>query len=128
MKMIAILLSMFLAAPVGAQGLLLPAGYQVDLIEVIIEPQPYSEEIWMILQVVAPRLAQDVDPAAAQLDMELLCNLWGAPRVAEADTEIDQIVVHLMDHLVTRGEQNSAATQYFASFSLQDTICIWEDF
>lgn len=120
-----------LIALAGCQddSLTLPSGLQVELLETLSEPQPGSDEVWLILRVLAPDLAgQQVSAEARAIDTDTLCAEWGVPAAQEADPTPDQITVQIMSEAVERGQPAPGVTQVFAGYSFENGICIWEDF
>jgi uncharacterized protein DUF6497 len=125
-------------AAVGALALLagcrdesfaLPSGLAVELVETLIEEQPFSQEVWMIVRVLAPGIAeQDISVEARAADTDALCAEWGVPAATDAAEPPDQIVVQMMSETVERGRAAPGVTQVFAGYRFENGICIWEDF
>ena len=111
------------------EGLVLPSGLQVSLVETLTEPQPYSEEVWVVLRVLAPDLAgQQISAEERAADTDALCAEWGVPVASEAPEPPDQIVIQMMSETVERGRAAPGVTQVFAGYRFQNGLCIWEDF
>lgn len=118
-----------LAACRDDDGLALPSGLEVELLGTLSEPQPFSEETWLILRVLAPALAeQEISAEARAADTDMLCAEWGVPAAMEAAEPPDQIVIQMMSESVERGRPAPGVTQVFAGYRFEDGACIWEDF
>ncbi len=114
----------FAAAPLAADEA--PSGLSVDLHEVLYEVQPYSEELWAIIRLLAPGLAEaENDP---QDDLDWACGHYAAEAVDNAPEPPTQIVVQIMDRVVPRGVPDPEAVQVFASYTFENDSCIWESF
>ncbi|WP_145988590.1 DUF6497 family protein [Rhodophyticola sp. CCM32] len=109
-----------------AQELLSPSGLAMELHEVLYELQPYSDELWAILRILAPGLAgSTADP---QADLDWACAEWGPTAMDTAPEPPVQVVVQIMDQIVPRGQVNADATQFFAGYVIRNNTCIWEGF
>lgn len=118
-----------LAACRDDEGLVLPSGLQVELIETLTEPQPFSEEVWLVVRVLAPDLAaQEISIEARAADTDALCAEWGLPAAENAPQPPDQIVIQMMNEVVERGRPAPGVTQAFAGYRYENGSCIWEDF
>jgi len=118
-----------LAACRDDNGLALPSGLQVELVEVLTEAQPYSGETWVVVRVLAPELAgQQISVEARAADTDLLCAEWGVPAATDAPEPPDQIVIQVMSEAVERGRPVPGVTQVFAGYRFENGSCIWEDF
>jgi len=106
----------------------LPSGLAAELAGTVVEVQPDGER-WLILQVLAPGLAErQVTAAESAADTTALCETWGSREAAETADPPDQIVVQMMSEPVERGEAAPGVRQFFAGYRYQDGACIWEDF
>tara|TARA_R110002074_G_scaffold21227_1_gene66180 strand:- start:54 stop:509 length:456 start_codon:yes stop_codon:yes gene_type:complete len=118
-----------LAACRDDQGFALPSGLEVELIEILTEPQPFSQETWVIVRVLAPGLAeQEISVEARAADTDMLCAEWGQPAAMEAPEPPEQIVIQMMSETVERGRASPGVAQAFAGYRFQNGLCIWEDF
>ena len=118
-----------LAACRDDEGFVLPSGLQVELIETLTEPQPFSEEVWVVLRVLAPGLAaQEISIETRAADTDALCAEWGVPAATEAPQPPDQIVIQMMSEVVERGRAAPGVAQAFAGYRFENGSCIWEDF
>lgn len=118
-----------LAACRDDAGFALPSGLQVELLETLTEAQPYSEEVWVVVRVLAPDLAgQEISAEARAADTDTLCSQWGVPAATEAPEPPDQIVIQMMSEPVERGRAAPGITQVFAGYRFENGLCIWEDF
>ena len=114
------------AAPVEAEGVVAPSGMAVTLHEVLYEVQPYSEELWAVIRLLAPDLADaEADP---QEDLDWACTHFAPGAVDAAPEPPVQIVVQIMDRVVPRGQADAEAAQVFAGYVFDDDSCIWEGF
>lgn len=110
------------------QEMRLPSGLSAERAEILTETQP-GGEIWLILRVVAPRLAERPRSAVeTAADTAALCETWGIEAAEAATDTPDQIVVQMMSELVERGQPAPDVTQVFAGYRFQNGRCIWEDF
>lgn len=106
-----------------------PSGQALELHEVLYEVQPYSEELWVILRVLAPAIGNGgIDPETAQEDMDWSCLEWAQSAAEAAPEPPTQIVVQMMERAVPRGQTDPDTVQFFAGYLLQDGSCIWEGF
>jgi Family of unknown function (DUF6497) len=118
-----------LAACRDDQGFALPSGLEVELVETLSETQAYSQEVWLIVRVLAPGIAdQDISVEARAADTDALCAEWGVPAATDAAQAPDQIVIQMMSETVERGLAAPGVTQVFAGYRFESGICIWEDF
>lgn len=104
-----------------------PSGQALDLAEVLVEEQPFTGETLVVVRILAPAIGTgEVDADAALADLDWACETWGRPEAEALDQPVAEIVVQMMDRVVPRGVPDPAATQYFASYTLDDGLCIWE--
>lgn len=105
-----------------------PSGQPVTLQDVIWnEMGPHG--LTMRFRFLAPQIARAggaVDFDAAVQDMQVLCQQFALPRIAEFGPMPQQIIISLSDVAVPFGETAPEATQFFEAFALQDGACIWE--
>jgi Family of unknown function (DUF6497) len=74
---------------------------------------------------VAPDLAT-LDVAAAQGDMQALCDGYVAGRISDFDPAPQQIIISLAEKPLTFGETVPDVVQYFEAYRIEDGACIWE--
>ncbi|WP_227284134.1 DUF6497 family protein [Boseongicola sp. H5] len=114
------------AASAAAQEAVAPSGVTMELHETLYEEQPFSGELWTVLRVLAPGVADSsADP---QEDLDWLCAEWGVAAARNAPEPPAQVVVQVMDRIVPRGETAPDATQFFAGYVIENDTCIWEGF
>ncbi|MEQ3627001.1 MAG: DUF6497 family protein [Celeribacter sp.] len=110
----------------------LPSGQTVTFLDRFIEPQTGLAETWLTLRFLAPRIARaggDVDFDSASLDLDALCDGSGrqeTARIVADGTQIDQVVIAMLDQPVARGESNVDATSYYGAYQPHESGCIWQ--
>ena len=106
-----------------------PSGQAVDLVEILSEAQPGTGEDWLVVRVLAPAIGEEgFDPNAAQEDLDWVCATWGLEAAQNSTDTPALIVVQMMDRIVPRGQAAPEATQFFAGYSIENDLCIWEVF
>ncbi|MEL6521411.1 MAG: DUF6497 family protein [Pseudomonadota bacterium] len=116
-----------LGNPLWAQDL--PSGQTVTLVESLLENQGETNETWLVLRYLAPRIARDggdltYDQVAPDLDQ--LCNTDGLEALRLTSADVAQIVVVLMDRDVPRGTPDPAATMFISAYLPDEKGCIWQ--
>lgn len=107
-----------------------PSGQAVTLQEVI-NNEPGAAGLTARFRFVAPEIAQvggSISFEAASRDMEMLCNSYALPRVAEIAPPPAQIVISLSEAPTEHGVTNQNITQFFEAYRVEDERCIWEGF
>ncbi|MFN3936931.1 MAG: DUF6497 family protein [Gemmobacter sp.] len=126
-----IALGLGLAAPAGAEEIVVPSGQPVTLQDVI-WGIPGPEGLTVRFRFIAPEIARDggsIDFDTASADMEYLCNTYALPRVETLTGPTpEEIVIAFSDIPVEFGTIAPEATQFFEAFSVEDGICILEAF
>ena len=113
-----------LAGPaLATQEVLAPSGQSVVLIEALAEEQPYSDEVFLVLRVLAPGLSQ-VDADSAQADLDWACDHFAPDRAGQMTEMPDEIVVQLMESEVPRGQTVAGVTQFFGGYALEEGGCV----
>ncbi|WP_276606302.1 DUF6497 family protein [Pacificoceanicola onchidii] len=72
--------------------------------------------------------AEETDYQSVAADMDKLCNDYAIPRLAQTGPQPSRIVITLMSEPVEFGVMTPEVTQFFESYSVEDTLCIWEAF
>jgi hypothetical protein len=128
-----------LAAPAvageGLQGdwpmgtLAAPSGQSVQVQDLMIEENPHSGELQVVVRLLAPQIAGDgLSGAELRGDMDWACLTWGVP-VAQAEAATPGwVVVEMMEAPVERGIATPEIRRYFESYRLEGPTCIWELF
>ena len=120
----------FIATPGWAETSIdVPSGQQVSLSEILLDENP--GELWVRFRFLTPQIARGpeaISPESAAMDMQALCNDIAAPYLAENAIEPARIVVSFSDRDVPFGQSDPTATQFFELFSVQNGVCIWEEF
>ena len=118
------------AAPVwSATSIETQSGQAVTLSEVLLDENP--GELWVRFRFLAPEIARDagdVDPDATLADMQGLCDQIAVPYLVDNAISPVRIVVSMSDRMVPFGQPDPDATQFFELFSLENGVCIWEEF
>jgi hypothetical protein len=110
-----------------AEGIAVPSGQPVTLIEVLPDTQP--DGLWLRLRFLAPRIADTgADFEASAADMLHLCRAFGLPLLQSDYPGAVRIVVSLSDARLDFGVSDPDATQFFEAFQPLDGDCIWEEF
>ncbi len=104
----------------------LPSGLTAAAHDVLVETQP-TGEAWLVLRYVAPAIAGGaVDYGAVVPDLDHLCATDGLSQVSEAEAEIAQVMIVLMDRPVDRGAPDVQATQYIGAYVPSGEGCLWQ--
>jgi len=118
------------AWPAVAQGPA-PSGQALVLWEVLWERVDGADAPQAVLRFIAPQIARDggdVDADAATADIGWLCDTHGLPIATLPYAPTGSVVITLMDRPVGRGQTDPEATQYFGLFSIEDGLCVPEDY
>jgi hypothetical protein len=106
-----------------------PSGQMLTLEEVLSEQDPWSEDVLVVVRLLAPAIAQGVpDDADLRADMDWACLTWGVPAAAALASNPDRVVVEMMAAPVPRGEATPGIRRFFETYSLEGATCIWELF
>lgn len=126
-------LALVLALPAHAEEaseIDLPSGQTVTWVETV-NDAPGPNGIAIRFRFLAPAISRDggsVSADQAQEDMQVLCDRFAVPRVANLEPRPGQIIISLSDRRTAFGVPDPEATQYFEAYSLGDGACIWEGF
>lgn len=104
------------------ERLTLPSGRSGRLCELLVEPQPFTSEDWLIVRIVVPDL-QVTGERDGHVDHDWACSAIGLPNVAPGTV---RIVVQLMAEVFPRGQAVPGITQSIEAYSVDDGTCIWE--
>lgn len=122
------LLPLGLMAPAGAaaqQVASLPSGLQVQLIEVLLDPDLELARFRLL----APALAEPgVDLDALRPDFDLLCAEIAIPVMAARQPDWDEVVISLSSAPLPFGQTDPSVVQAFEGYLIEDGVCIWQDF
>ncbi len=117
-------------ATAGAEASLpVPSGQKIHLNDVLLDENP--GELWVRFRFVAPRigsLAGQIGYDVAAIDMDHLCASLAIPYVTLHDLKPSRVVISLADRVVSFGDSNPEATQFFEAYRLENARCIWEEF
>ncbi len=102
----------------------LPSGRLARLCELLVEPQPFTEEDWLIVRILVPDLRVE-GLRDGHFDHDWVCEAMGVPN-APAGTA--RIIVQLMAEAFPRGEPVPGITQSIEAYSIEGDTCIWELF
>lgn len=110
--------------------LALPSGQSVTLVETI-----WNTTGPMGLVTRFRFLAPEINPASGSVSFEVaaediawICQDFALKQVMDAGKAPSQIVISLEDRLVSFGEADPEATQFFEAFRIENDACIWEVF
>lgn len=123
--------ALILAAPALAEDgvVTAPSGQVVTLTDVLVEENPWSGEVQVVVRLVAPAIAgPDAVSTAIRADMDWACETWGLPAAAELTSPPDWIVVEMMEGPAQRGEPTPGLRRLFETYRPDGAICIWELF
>lgn len=112
--------------PPGREPIPVPSGQSVVLIEVFLEPQPDSPELWARFRFLAPAVAGGIGFRAAARDMAHLCTSFALPLLAARELRPDLIVISLSSRPTAFGETAPDATQFFEMFRPDGARCLRE--
>lgn len=104
--------------------LTLPSGRLARLCQLLVEPQPFTGEDWLIVRILVPDL-QTTGERDGHFDHDWACEAVGFPNAAPGTA---RVVVQLMAEAFPRGEPSPGITQAIEAYSIQDGTCIWELF
>ena len=113
-----------------ADPIVVPSGQEVRFLDTI-HAEPGPEGLTQRFRFIAPAIARaggTIDAEAAQADMEVLCNEFALPRLAQTGPVPAQIIIVLSDREVAFGEPAPEATQYVEAYSIDGDRCVWEPF
>lgn len=115
----------FAAAPLAAEGIVVPSGQPVELMEVIAEEGRAGPVLrYRYLAPEAPRLAYE----AREADMAHLCARHALPHAREAEGAPARIIVSLAEAPVPFAELDPEVRQVFEAYRIEDDHCRWEAF
>lgn len=118
-------LAVMFVGPVAAQEVTVPSGRAVTLFDVILEPDVNVARFRFL----APAIADGAVPFEVMLDdIQYLCDALALPGLAANGWTQGEIVVSLSAAQVDFGVAAPDVTQYFQPFSIQEDVCLWEDF
>ncbi len=103
-----------------------PSGQAVTLQDIIWNVRGV-QGLTLRFRFVAPDLAA-LDVEAALADVQMLCEVYAAPRVTDFGPEPQQIIISISDEARPFGESAPDAVQYFEAYRLENGACIWEIF
>ncbi|WP_248298149.1 DUF6497 family protein [Tabrizicola sp. YIM 78059] len=103
-----------------------PSGRALSLIEVVTNV-PGPEGATARFRYLAPGLKPE-EAAAAQDDMQVLCDEYALPRTSGMVPAPRQIIISLSAEKVPFGQAAPGVVQFFEAYSLQDGACMWEQF
>jgi heme/copper-type cytochrome/quinol oxidase subunit 2 len=114
------------ASDVGAQQVTVPSGLEIELYDVILEPDANIARFRFRV----PAIGGDagVTFAEALLDIQYLCDDVVIPSLAQNGWTDGEIVISLSNKEVAFGVASPDVVQYFQPFSIQAGACMWEDF
>lgn len=112
------------AAPGDGAAVAVPSGREVVFLDVVANA-PGPAGATARFRFVAPSAAKGEDWSA---DMQALCEGYALPRTTAMVPAPQQIVISLADRDVPFGEAAPEAVQFFESYRVEGTSCIWEMF
>ena len=107
----------------GDGGTLPASGLDVTVHEVVIEQQPFSNDVFLVMRFLAPDLGTSNAPPLE--DMQWACEQWGLREATTLSPPPTRIVVELMVRPPPRGEPNPAVVRVFEAFQPVDDTCVW---
>ncbi len=114
---------------VMAEPLTLPSGQPFAPVDILWEA-PAGEQV-LVIRLLTPEIARDGvarSYESVEADFEAVCTALGLPVISATGEDITQILVVMMDRIVTRGIPDPEATQFIGEFSVDENRCILEFF
>ena len=108
----------------------LPSGLKVELLDKFLDIKPDGELTYARFRFLAPDIAGENAPdfEARLADMDVLCRDYALPHIGVTPEQVDRIVISIADQPTEFGVANPEATQFFESYSIKNSACIWGDF
>ena len=104
-----------------------PSGQELALYDVVLEADTSTARFRFL----APQIAQDAEAltyADVEADFSHLCTVYALPALLENEWDARSVVITLSDREVEFGVITPEATQIFEAFSVENGLCIWEQF
>ncbi|WP_439109416.1 DUF6497 family protein [Lentibacter sp.] len=117
--------------PAAGQSLpSLPSGLSPELLEEFVEVKPDGMFTYARFRFVVPELGQEAGQGFDALvdDFMTLCQDYAVPRLQGNPETIDRVMISYSDKPLEFGVSDAGVVQYFEQFTLQDGVCIWEQF
>lgn len=115
------------AGPTGE--VIAPSGQPVVVSDVLFEENPYSGEMQVVVRLLAPLIAgEGLARSELREDMDWACRTWGVPAAETLASAPDWVVVEFMAAPVARGRATPEIRQFFETYRLEGSVCIWELF
>ncbi|MBF9058527.1 hypothetical protein HKCCSP123_04965 [Rhodobacterales bacterium HKCCSP123] len=106
-----------------------PSGQPLTLHGLLVEENPWSGELQVVVRLLAPSIAGDrLTNSELREDMDWACRTWGVPVAETRSMTPDWVIVEMMEAPVERGVTAPGVRRYFESYRLEGPICIWELF
>lgn len=118
------------AGPLPLEKIALPSGQKVSFVDVVRDAAG-PDGLTLRFRFLAPAIARDggtVPIDAAQADMQVLCDQFALPRLADTGPQPAEIVISLADRPVAFGQADEAATQVFDAYAIEDGACVVQAF
>lgn len=115
----------------AAEPIAVPSGQPVSLLQMFVEPQAGTGEVWARFRYLAPAIAADaarVTYRLARADMDHLCDHHALPTLAARGLAPDLIVVSLSASPTGFGETAPDTIQYFETYSIAGDRCRLETY
>jgi hypothetical protein len=112
--------------PPGGDGIAVPSGRDLSLIEIVTNA-PGPSGAAARFRFLAPGLTQD-DAVAAAADMQALCDSYALPRIDGMVPAPQEIILSFSAAAVPFGEAAPDTVQFFESYSIATGACIWEPY
>ena len=116
--------------PGSDEAFVVPSGQKVTLHEVILD-QPSPDMATYRFRYLAPAIARDGGTMNFETsigDMQHLCDSYAVAHLTTPLPQTVQVIIALSDMALPFGETNSAATQFFVAFTVQDGVCVLEPY
>jgi len=110
----------------AADPIAVPSGQDVTLLQMFIEPQEGTGEVWARFRYLAPAIAPGagaVTYAEARHDMDRLCEAHALPLLAARGLAPDLVVISLASAATGFGATAPDVTQYFETYSIAGNRC-----
>lgn len=106
-----------------------PSGQPLTLHERLVETDPWSGAVQLVIRLLAPMIAQDsLSDQEIRKDMDWACKFWGHPTTDHSDAQLDWVIVEMMAAPTSRGTITPDIQRFYETYRRDGDLCIWELF